>query len=318
MTDGQYEEGSQGQEEEYHFTDEEPDYDLSNAATSAGGDVTAASAAPKKSFAEHIRQHRRILAGIVIFMLVLGIVYRLLVPAAPPVPQTEITRAVSQTSAKKPVVSSAVQSPVVVPPQVVVSPVASVTPAVSALPEAAAVPATASAPNSQGNIMAQLSALADRVATLEQQNSAMANLLQTQYAQKLSGTEMQNSELHTQVQELASRLSTVEVAFHQLTKMLANEKSRTVSHMARTAERGSVWESVSGRADHPPRIGYSVQAIIPGRAWLRSDSGDTVTVAEGDMLRGLGRIVRIDPYDGIVKIATGTKIITLSYGTNDD
>ena len=65
-----------------------------------------------------------------------------------------------------------------------------------------------------------------------------------------------------------------------------------------------------------PRIIYSVQAIIPGRAWLKSEAGDTVTVAEGDMLKGLGRITKIDPYDGVVEIDTGNKIISLSYGTN--
>jgi len=63
-----------------------------------------------------------------------------------------------------------------------------------------------------------------------------------------------------------------------------------------------------------PRIGYSVQAIIPGRAWLKSESGDTVTVAEGDILRNYGRITKIDPYDGIVEIDTGSKTIALSYG----
>jgi hypothetical protein len=61
-------------------------------------------------------------------------------------------------------------------------------------------------------------------------------------------------------------------------------------------------------------MNYSVQAIIPGRAWLKSDSGDTVTVAEGDMLRGYGRVTKIDPYDGIVNIDTGGKVVTLSYG----
>ena len=55
------------------------------------------------------------------------------------------------------------------------------------------------------------------------------------------------------------------------------------------------------------KIPYSVQAIIPGRAWLRSDNGETITVAEGDMVKGVGRVTKIDPYDGIVEINTGTK-----------
>ena len=67
-----------------------------------------------------------------------------------------------------------------------------------------------------------------------------------------------------------------------------------------------------------PKIAYAVQAIIPGRAWLKSDAGDTVTVAEGDILKGFGRITKIDPYDGIVNIDTGNKVITLSYGVNGE
>jgi intracellular multiplication protein IcmG len=67
-----------------------------------------------------------------------------------------------------------------------------------------------------------------------------------------------------------------------------------------------------------PKIAFSVQAIIPGRAWLKSDSGDTVTVAEGDMLKSYGRVTKIDPYDGIVDIDTGTKIVSLSYGLNGE
>jgi hypothetical protein len=32
------------------------------------------------------------------------------------------------------------------------------------------------------------------------------------------------------------------------------------------------------------------------------------------MVRGLGRVTKIDPYDGVVEINTGNKIISLSYG----
>ena len=65
-----------------------------------------------------------------------------------------------------------------------------------------------------------------------------------------------------------------------------------------------------------PKIAYTVQAIIPGRAWLRSDAGDTVTVTEGDVIKDVGRITKIDPYDGIVQVNTGTKVVSLTYGNN--
>ena len=49
---------------------------------------------------------------------------------------------------------------------------------------------------------------------------------------------------------------------------------------------------------------------------VESESGETVTVAEGDALKGYGRIAKIDPYDGVVMIDTGTRTISLSYGVN--
>ena len=64
----------------------------------------------------------------------------------------------------------------------------------------------------------------------------------------------------------------------------------------------------------PPRVPYNVQAIIPGRAWLRSNTGDTITVAEGDELKGVGRVTKIDPYDGVVVIEVRGKSVSLSYG----
>jgi hypothetical protein len=59
---------------------------------------------------------------------------------------------------------------------------------------------------------------------------------------------------------------------------------------------------------------YNVQAIIPGRAWLRAENGETLTVTEGDLIKDLGRVSKIDPYDGVVEINTGTKVISLAYG----
>ncbi len=156
----------------------------------------------------------------------------------------------------------------------------------------------------------------DRVATVEQQNAALMNLIQTQYAQKISDTELQNTQLRTEVQELSTRISNMEVAFRQLTKMLRNGTPAAANN---TNTRSSEMSASAPPARiSQPKINYTVQAIIPGRAWLKSESGDTVTVAEGDVLKGYGRITKIDPYDGIVDIDTGSRIVSLSYGLSGD
>ncbi len=59
---------------------------------------------------------------------------------------------------------------------------------------------------------------------------------------------------------------------------------------------------------------YFVTAIIPGRAWLQSSNGQTVTVVAGDTLPGYGTITEIDPQKGIVQTSVG---ITLQYGIEE-
>ncbi len=44
-----------------------------------------------------------------------------------------------------------------------------------------------------------------------------------------------------------------------------------------------------------------VDAIIPGRAWLRDGSGQLLTVSEGDELPGYGRVIDIDARVGLVR-----------------
>ncbi|MES2204258.1 MAG: hypothetical protein V4496_03460 [Pseudomonadota bacterium] len=53
---------------------------------------------------------------------------------------------------------------------------------------------------------------------------------------------------------------------------------------------------------------YTVEAVVPQRAWLQAGDGSTVTVMIGDDVPGLGAVVSIDPYSGNVTTASGTVI----------
>lgn len=138
-------------------------------------------------------------------------------------------------------------------------------------------------------------------------SSQMMAQVQAQYVQRLNDFANQNKNLQEKVTALNSRVVTMESALNQLIQVLTRQ-TRAASH---------------AQAEPPPppppavvqsRAAYNVQAIIPGRAWLRADNGETLTVTEGDMIKSLGRVSRIDPYDGVVEVNTGTKIISLSYG----
>lgn len=59
---------------------------------------------------------------------------------------------------------------------------------------------------------------------------------------------------------------------------------------------------------------YAIQAIIPGRAWLMSSKGATITVGEGMSIPGYGKVVSIDPKLGCVVMETGDVI---QYSSSD-
>ena len=50
----------------------------------------------------------------------------------------------------------------------------------------------------------------------------------------------------------------------------------------------------------PGPVKMVVQAAIPGRAWLRSERGELLTVIPGDEVPGYGRVVSIDAASGTV------------------
>jgi hypothetical protein len=52
----------------------------------------------------------------------------------------------------------------------------------------------------------------------------------------------------------------------------------------------------------------SVHAIIPGRAWLRSDDGRIITVTQGDSIEGLGKVLRVDATEGVVVTSSGVTL----------
>jgi hypothetical protein len=130
------------------------------------------------------------------------------------------------------------------------------------------------------------------------------NRLQADYMQKMNDFAAQNKMLQDQMQGLNARVVIVESQLNQLIHMLMqqHQAAQQAHHHAAAMPAEAV------------KVSYNVQAIIPGRAWLRSDNGETVTVTEGEVVKGLGRVTKIDPYDGVVEINIGNKVISLSYG----
>jgi hypothetical protein len=147
---------------------------------------------------------------------------------------------------------------------------------------------------------------------LSAESERVISQLQAEYAQRITEYAGQNKALQEQVQALSSRVASMEAQLTQLVQALTHQnQAPTPPAVPAGTSTSTVPPSLLGPET---RLSYNVQAIIPGRAWLRSDSGETITVTEGDAIKDLGRVTKIDPYDGIVEVNTGSKVVSLSYG----
>lgn len=352
------------EEGEYHFSDDQVNYDIEPEAAT----TKASSSLNRESILNKFTQNRRRILGAVSLLVLIGVVYKILVPSAPTTPATEFNPATTAMKAGAPTVTTqtkvtkvetktAVQTteptvattnpatmmPATNAPQtaappytqqsqapvvVVAAPPASGStnlppnsvPPSSTMPQTAGTPAmnmppsettpsvATTNPTMPGQPASYDSQTKDRISALEQQNTAMMNLLQTEYAQKIADSETQSTQVRGKMEELTKRVNRMESNLNQIMQMLQGMNKSQAAAM----EPPSAMYNSASRGE--PRMTYTVQAIIPGRAWLKSESGDTVTVAEGDYLKKYGRVTKIDPYDGIVSIDTGTKVITLAYG----
>lgn len=190
------------------------------------------------------------------------------------------------------------EAPASIPP---VIPVQSVVP--SSQPMTSTIPATNVMTSSANYQVPGMSAAEVRAQSMASDRDRLLIQLQTEYTQKLNEFTTQNKALQDQLQTLNSRVAGLESQLSQLLQALSRQQNQTTSRPSHATPPQAA-----------PKISYNVQAIIPGRAWLKSDNGETVTVAEGDLIKGLGRITKIDPYDGIVEINTGNRMVSLSYG----
>ena len=138
--------------------------------------------------------------------------------------------------------------------------------------------------------------------------------LQTEYTQKINDYAAQNKALQDQVQALNARVAGMEMQINHLVQALTHQNQPSTNLAPATMPSPRQFPPVGPEQ----KIAYSVQAIIPGRAWLRSESGEALTVTEGDTIKDLGRVVKIDPYDGVVEVNTGNKVVSLAYGNGGE
>lgn len=339
--DDQYEGAEEG---EYHFSDEETGYEAEPTASKP------TTASPLVSGLAGVARSKRMLISLGVFLALVFVVYKMVSPSSSSTPSTDITAAPAASSAPMtqavpasapsaapapapaaPAQNQAVQEPNTMgqgldptaaqyPPAAPAAPVAQMQAPAPAPSEAgvqqASMTMPPAAPTTPDVMPVQSSVPANAVAaiqTMETQAQQASTQLETQYAQQIATYQSENKALQDQVQTLNARVASMETEMSQLVQTLTKQfqNAATPDGAVSTDNTGASPDQSSANALKLP---YSVQAIIPGRAWLRSDNGDTLTVAEGDVIKDVGQVTKIDPYDGVVEIKVGDKTVSLSYG----
>lgn len=144
----------------------------------------------------------------------------------------------------------------------------------------------------------------------------------SEFNQKISALEVSQGNIRSDVNNFNNQISTLSTNVNdlnakldQLTQAmttLANQASAQSQQLALLSARSKpTVRHVVQAAPVSAAIYYYIQAVIPGRAWLVSANGATITVREGTSVPGYGVVKLIDPAQGRIVTSSG-RIIAFS------
>ncbi|NKB46540.1 MAG: hypothetical protein GKR77_02015 [Legionellales bacterium] len=136
---------------------------------------------------------------------------------------------------------------------------------------------------------------------------------------RLQTMEQNGLRTHEDVSQVANTLSTVAKTLEhldnkvsQLRVSLANlsdQFDQQKYQLSQLQEQHKPTETTESKvAERPQKTVFHIQAIIPGRAWLKSNNGTTLTISEGQTIPGMGQVKIIDPIQGRVVLSSGQLI----------
>lgn len=156
---------------------------------------------------------------------------------------------------------------------------------------------TTSAP-SAAPVTAEAMLLTARMGVLEQQMGSTD--------QKINNLEKQGMDNAAQLETLNKGINNIEMQVMELTNTMAGKKQATGEGHHHSKHHHGTFEEGVEKA--PAMTAYYVQAIIPGRAWLKDPNDKIITVTVGDPISGYGEVVNIDAKNGVVTTSSGAKI----------
>lgn len=150
---------------------------------------------------------------------------------------------------------------------------------------------------------------------LQTETSQMQSLMEMQknMQNNLATVNEKLNQLNIQLNSLNANNQMLQQQLGQLVAKLQSMQQSMEEAIAAAKSRPQIRSSVR-HGEHVsrlviPRIHYYVQAIIPGRAWLVSSQGQTLTLRVGSTLPGYGIVKSIDAEQGRVMMSTGKVFI---------
>lgn len=170
--------------------------------------------------------------------------------------------------------------------------------------------------------MPAVAAKPDPFASMNNTASSMVSrsTVDPKLSQKLTDLQSSSRQASTNIRGLRSSVSKLDGSLNELNTKLGQMNANIALLAQELQSQQQVIASLKKKVKKPqkskkvyrkPKI-FHIQAIIPGRAWLKTPEGkETVTVVEGTMIRGYGRVKIIDPHQGNVVFSSG-KVVKFS------
>lgn len=132
--------------------------------------------------------------------------------------------------------------------------------------------------------------------------------MQKQMQDMLASQGKQQFQTQTSVMSVQASIDQINQQLQTITQSLSILNADYQLRMERAREAVLAKQRAEARLRKIKR--YFVDAVIPGRAWLKGADGSTLTVTVGDTLPGYGKVLSINPYSGQVVTSKGV----LPYG----
>ncbi|HSF71811.1 MAG TPA: hypothetical protein VLA25_05920, partial [Methylotenera sp.] len=154
------------------------------------------------------------------------------------------------------------------------------------------------------DVVATEDALTKMQKKLEEQDNAIKQRI-TNLERDLATANQNASQANAGMNKMQSDLATLNAAVQEISNQL---KSMAEEREKQQAKATAKKQHAAGPKVENANPTLNVYAIIPGRAWLRSSNGKTITVTEGDNVGEYGKVLKIDAGNGVVVTSSGVTL----------